>query len=126
MNHHPDMPAMEAIYNAWDGANWRDNGHWLTDTPLGEWYGVTINSSSRVSGLELSDNYLTGQVTAELARLTNLRTLILFGNQLTGQISAELAQLTNLRELALAGNALTGPIPQSWRNSPTWRSWTLA
>ena len=36
----PDRAALVALYNATDGPNWVDNTNWLTDAPLGEWYGV--------------------------------------------------------------------------------------
>ena len=35
-----DRAALVALYEATDGPNWVDNGNWLTDAPLGEWYGV--------------------------------------------------------------------------------------
>ena len=38
----PDRAALMALYNATDGPNWVDNTNWLTDAPLGEWYGVSI------------------------------------------------------------------------------------
>ena len=35
-----DRAALVALYNATDGPNWVINENWLTDAPLGEWYGV--------------------------------------------------------------------------------------
>ena len=43
-----------AIYNATDGPNWVDNTNWLTDAPLGEWYGVSTDARGRVFELDLS------------------------------------------------------------------------
>jgi len=42
-----DVPPSEALalvhfYNATDGDNWTDNTNWLTDTTVGNWYGITV------------------------------------------------------------------------------------
>ena len=42
-----------AFYSATDGPNWETNENWLTDAPIGEWFGVTTNSDGRVSVLDL-------------------------------------------------------------------------
>ena len=36
-----DRAALVALYAATDGENWDDNSNWLSDAPLGDWYGVT-------------------------------------------------------------------------------------
>ena len=105
------MAALVALYNATGGANWRNNGNWLSNAPMGEWHGVTTDSDGRVTDLSLYDNQLTGEIPAELGSLTNLRWLQLHNNQLTGEIPAELGSLTNLKGLWLASNQLTGEIP---------------
>ena len=105
------MAALLALYNATGGANWRNNGNWLSNAPMGEWHGVITDSDGRVTELSLSTNRLTGEIPAELGSLTSLRRLYLFNNQLTGSIPAELGSLTNLTELQLRSNQLTGSIP---------------
>ena len=47
-----DRAALIALYEATDGANWDDGTGWLSDAPLGDWYGVTTDTDGRV--LELS------------------------------------------------------------------------
>ena len=106
-----DRAALVALYNATDGANWRNNRNWLSNAPMGEWHGVTTDSDGRVTQLILDNNQLTGEISAELSSLTNLEWLYLNDNQLTGEISAELGSLTNLTILSLGGNELTGEIP---------------
>ena len=49
-----DRAALVALYNATDGPNWNDNTNWLTDAPLGEWYGVETDTSGRVVTLDLA------------------------------------------------------------------------
>ena len=48
-----DREALVALYNATGGPNWRNNHNWLSNAPLGQWYGVTTDSSGRVTELDL-------------------------------------------------------------------------
>ena len=107
----PDRAALVALYDATEGASWITRTNWLSDRPLGEWFGVTTDSDGRVAALNLWENQLTGPIPAALANLTNLSHLDLEDNQLTGPIPVELGNLTNLSWLALWANQLTGPIP---------------
>ena len=76
-----------------DGENWDRSDNWLSDAPLGEWQGVTTNDDGRVTGLNLSDNDLSGEIPAELGSLSNLTGLGLNVNGLSGEIPAELGNL---------------------------------
>ena len=118
----PDRAALMALYNATDGPNWVDNTNWLTDAPLGEWYGVDTDAIGRVVRVDLSGWWdgereewrrhgLTGTVPPELGGLSNLRYLHLGYNALTGPIPGELGGLANLEYLNLWVNDLTGLIP---------------
>ena len=49
-----DRAALVALYNATGGANWGNNGKWLSNAPMGEWHGVTTDSDGRVTHLDLS------------------------------------------------------------------------
>ena len=105
-----------AIYNATGGANWTNNTNWLSDRPIGEWYGVTVNYQGHVTGLDLGGNQLTGTIPTQLGSLSNLTGLHLWGNQLTGTIPTELGNLDSLTGLDLGGNQLTGTIPTQLGN----------
>ena len=67
-----DRAALVALYHITGGANWNANTNWLSDRPIGEWHGVTTNSSGRVIGLNLPENQLTGEIPPELGGLSNL------------------------------------------------------
>ena len=112
----PERAALEALYEILDGPNWRNNDNWLTDAPLGEWYGVDTDAEGRVSWLELAANSLTGPIPPERGNLANLTVLGLSANSLTGPIPPELGNLANLTRLWLAANSLTGPIPPELGN----------
>ena len=111
-----DRTALVALYEATDGPNWTDNTNWLTDAPLGEWYGVDTDVSGRVTGVDLGDNGLLGSIPPELGNLANLESLALGNNALSGPIPPELGQLGNLRWLVLSNNSLQGHIPPGLGN----------
>ncbi len=105
-----DRAALEALYEATDGANWANNTNWKSSAPLEEWHGVTMGLG-RVWGLDLYNNGLAGSLPPALGNLTTLTWLNLNGNSLTGAIPSALGSLVNLNQLSLAWNDLTGPIP---------------
>ena len=55
-----------------DGDKWTNNDNWLSDAPIGTWYGVTADESGRVIKLDLWYNNLSGTIPPELGNLTAL------------------------------------------------------
>ncbi len=116
-----ERAALIALYEATDGPNWVNSENWLTDAPLGDWFGVRTDASGRVVGLAMSNydsqldrwisNNVKGPIPPELGDLTELEYLQFFNNSLSGPIPSELGRLTNLRDLDFNSNELTGPIP---------------
>ena len=130
-----DRRALSALFEATNGPGWLNNENWLSDQPLGNWYGVRTDGRSRVvlvelpenrltgilppelgdlsnlKGLDLSDNRLSGEIPDQLGRLSELQGLVLEKNRLSGEIPGELGNLTRLEILGLGGNGLTGEIP---------------
>ena len=118
---------MVALYNATDGDNWVNQDNWLSDEPLGQWYGVIADGNGRVTELRLSENRLSGELPEELGNLANLQVLKLGANhtcdsggcrpkspspnRLTGTIPPGLGSLSNLLRLRLSDSQLTGTIP---------------
>ena len=93
INPPPDREALTALYNATDGENWNHQANWLSDAPLDQWHGVSVDGLGRVTFLDLSQNRLTGQIPAELGNLAALTGLWLYENNLSGPIPTELANL---------------------------------
>ena len=136
-----DRAALVALYNAAGGDDWFDRTNWLSDEPLGTWYGVrtaggrvvyldlcgpggnnlrgsipaALGNLTALEELRLSNNFLTGPIPSTLGRLTNLEVLRLSNNALSGPVPTELADLTNLEELRLHRNRLTGDLPAELR-----------
>ncbi len=106
-----DRAALVALYEATGAANWLNKDNWLSEAPLDEWYGLTVDGNGRVIELALFENQLSGEIPPELGNLSNLQGLYLSDNQLSGQIPSELGSLSSLRPLAIDGNRLTGAIP---------------
>ena len=113
---HNDRPNLVRLYEATGGENWFDNENWGSDQPLSEWYGVTVDASGRVTGLDLADNDLVGEIPSALGNLSRLASLDLSQNQLTGDLPVSLADLEKLKEIRVNGNALTGCIPLALSN----------
>ena len=109
--------------------------NWSPGVDIGDWEGVTVGVSNRVTKLDLTgmnlsgiipaalgnlsvlevlrlhENALGGTIPPELGRLTQLTTLWLSGNQISGSLPAELADLSSLEDLQIYNNELSGDIP---------------
>ena len=121
-----EREALEALYDATGGPDWTHNQHWLTDAPLGDWYGVETDAQGRVVEIRFVTNRLTGRIPPELGDMTHLRSLQLYREWwLTGPIPPDLGRLTNLRTLTLSDTDLTGPIPPELGGLANLRSLTL-
>ena len=130
-----ERAALVALYEAADGPNWVNSENWLTDAPVGEWFGVDTDASGRVFRLDLDGRWdsdarewiphgLSGPIPPELGDLANLARLDLDHNFLSGPIPPELGKLAELQFLNLSDNDLTGPIPTELDElaSLTWLS----
>ena len=122
-----DRVALVALYNTTDGPNWANNSGWLSDTPIGQWYGVTTNESGHVLYIDLRENSLSGQIPGDIGELGSLQRLYLSNtdglcdprcepssptaNRLPGPIPSEMSKLADLRDLRLAFLQLSGPVP---------------
>ncbi|XP_012454489.2 probable LRR receptor-like serine/threonine-protein kinase At3g47570 [Gossypium raimondii] len=63
--------------------------------------------------LNLSSNYLTGELSVDVEKLTNLGDLDFSKNKLSGLIPKSLGSCVRLERLFLGGNLFEGPIPSS-------------
>ena len=112
----PQREALEAFYNATGGANWTNNSNWLSDKPLGQWHGVTVNGQGQVTHLSLRDNGLSGSLPAALGDLEALQVISLDRNSISGSLPTQLGNLSNLTRIAMNRNSLAGSIPSGLGN----------
>ena len=111
-----DRAALVAFYHALGGDDWKDNTNWLSDKPLGEWYGVDVMGNSRVDDLRLRNNNLTGRIPAAIGLLDSLFILTLTDNEITGPIPPSIGRLRRLRDLNLRDTGLEGLLPPEMGN----------
>ena len=106
------------FFNATGGPNWKRADNWLSDAPVGSWYGVTTDAQGSVTGLALPRNGLAGSIPAHLQGLSDLTVLNLSRNPgLTGPIPPQLGNLSNLVVLDAHRNRLAGTLPPEVFNS---------
>ncbi|WP_298538946.1 hypothetical protein [uncultured Aquimarina sp.] len=107
-----EKQALVDLYNSTDGANWTNNTNWLTDAPVCDWYGVTVENR-KITKLELVKNNLSGTISNRIGDLPSLTILNLSNNSLIGEIPIEIGSLTDLNQLNLSINEISGSIPFS-------------
>ena len=144
-----ERTALEALYDATDGDNWKRKRRWKSDQN-GSWHGVTVRAGNvrklelagnKLNGsipegifadlpylevVNLADNVLSGAIPADVADLSSLMTLDLSRNGLTGSIPSELGGLSNVTTLNLSRNGLTGSIPTVLGNASSLTNLNLA
>lgn len=106
---------LEALYNSTNGPGWLTSTGWR-DNLVGicDWYGVTCDSGN-VTGLSLSSNELTGDVSeaTELIEVSSLKEIDLSDNRLSGPVPLVLGLMARLEMLDLSGNELSS-FPDGW------------
>ena len=104
-----DRAILAELYHATNGDSWADNENWLSEQPLGEWYGVDTEGD-RVVGLDLAANDLSGTLPARLWLMSQLRELYLEDNELTGEIPRNY-RYPRITIIDLSSNQLSGCVP---------------
>ena len=100
-----DSLALIDLYNNCNGENWDLNINWL-ETMVSEWIGVTTKGT-RVVGLSLSNNELTGDIPESFGDLTRLRDLYLSDNDIES-LPTTFGNLESLYEFWMSRTLLTG------------------
>jgi len=88
-----EKEALIAIHNATNGTEWTNT--WDLNSDIETWHGVTV-IDSKVVGLDLSQNNLSGVIPNAIGDLTNLKALNLSFNKLKGTLPSS---IKNLKEL---------------------------
>jgi Leucine-rich repeat (LRR) protein len=107
-----DSLALIALYDSTDGTNWTNKTNWLTNEPVSNWYGITVEND-RVIKLDLSLNNLVGTIPPNFKDLNALTELNLERNEISGPFPEEVLALSNLIVLLLRNNKFSGPIPNN-------------
>ena len=103
--------ALSELYAGTGGDSWSDNSGWDSDSPVGDWYGVTAGDSLVVR-LDLPDNGLDGPIPPEIANLRVLETFDFSDNLLSAGFPDPVVTMDALDTIRLGGNEdMQGPFP---------------
>ncbi|MBO4720097.1 MAG: leucine-rich repeat protein [Prevotella sp.] len=114
-----DFAVLQELYNKLDGAKWTkpwdlSNNHHAT----GKWVGVTTaklggtsSTTYAITGIDLTDQGLTGELPASVFKLSQLVTLNLSHNHVSGDLGSYTVNKGSLiSTLNLEGNKFTGDL----------------
>ena len=107
--------ALVALFNATDGPNWRTTWD-IENDPYDTWFGVNVNVDGCVTGLDLINNDLTGELPPELGDLTEMVSFNVTMNNLTGSLPVELGSWAVIQDFFVGNNNLSGNLPESYSN----------
>ncbi len=110
-----DRAVLEAFFEIAGGSGWTNSDGWRGDGLLEEWYGVSVDSQGRVTGLDLSGNGLEGRIAGNLGRLPQMTELRIGGNALSGRLPLSLSFLPALQEFHYGETDLCVPTGESFR-----------
>ncbi|WP_278010779.1 leucine-rich repeat domain-containing protein [Flavobacterium gyeonganense] len=104
----PEYDALLAFFQSAGGTSWKEPWD-ISSNNLHEkkWKGVITNDGHVIS-ISLTDNNLTGNISPELSKFTELQNLSLNRNKLTGTIPESVTKITKLKTVDLSENELTG------------------
>lgn len=113
-----DIPQAEAdalilLYNNTTGASWTDDTNWLSDTTVGNWFGITV-VGGHVTGIDLDSNNLNGDIGAFV--LTSFPGLIVFSATVNESLIGSIASWTfpsAFKTLDIRNTGVSGDI-SSW------------
>ena len=109
-----DCGTLSGLYDETGGSEWGQSGQWLTESPLEQWYGVSV-SGGRVSEVDLSGNGLSGEI-PDLSALGGLETLDLSGNEeLGGELPLGLMDLPGLDTVDVRCTDVTAPDDEGFK-----------
>ena len=104
-----ERAVLEELYASAGGSGWKRRDKWLSNAPLGDWYGVDTASDGRVRDIGLAYNGLVGTLPRALSNLGGLKELNVYQNPgLNGILPASINALA-LSELIYYGTDLCLP-----------------
>ncbi|XP_030496944.2 leucine-rich repeat receptor protein kinase HPCA1 isoform X1 [Cannabis sativa] len=108
-NNHPDITSLQSF--EWIRSSKPHN--WEGSDPCGNWDGIICNKS-RVTTIRIQSMGLAGELSQDIAQLSELEILDLSSNkELTGPLPESIRNLKKLKKLILVGCSFTGQIPYS-------------
>ena len=114
-----EKAALVMLYYDTGGDGWKGTGGWFHKYNFGAWHGVTADGSGNVTGLDLRNNRLRGNIRTGLTGLASLATLDLSCNSsLRGEFPLGLKDNTNLTSVNICSTGMTLPTDTDFT---TWK-----
>jgi hypothetical protein len=95
---------LKSFYHALGGPRWKLKENWLSNKPLGEWFGIGVDDEGSVVEINLTDNKLAGSFPDCLPE--TLEELVLTNNRVRGPLPRVLPP--NLKIFDCTANMITG------------------
>ena len=116
-----EKAALWILYDGTGGSGWTSSGGWHVGHNFGLWHGVTTDGSGNVTGIDLSDNNLSGAISTSLSALDSLTTLDLSDNaSLGGTFPVEFKNNDDITSVDIRCTAITVPTADTAFN--TWKT----
>ncbi|KAL8145380.1 hypothetical protein AgCh_003527 [Apium graveolens] len=107
-----DLDQLIVIKTAFQASKTDVFSSWQRDNLITSFSGITCNEAGLVTEIELSHQHLTGIVPFySICQLTSLEKLSLGANSLSGPVTPDLNKCTNLLYLDLGNNYFSGSVP---------------
>ncbi|KAL3620749.1 hypothetical protein CASFOL_035661 [Castilleja foliolosa] len=105
-----DFAALQALKDIW--TNYPPN--WSRPDPCGDGWDGIICTNNRVVSITLASIDLTGRLSSDIVKLSELQTLDLsYNKRMTGPLPTAIGNVEKLSSLILVGCGFSGPIPPS-------------
>lgn len=85
------------FYESTGGDNWKIRNNWLSDLPLGEWYGLNANAYGEVVNLAFYDNGLVGELPETFEGMGPMQGFALDRCDLSGNIPSYIYDIRSVR-----------------------------
>ncbi|MCX6823258.1 MAG: leucine-rich repeat domain-containing protein [candidate division SR1 bacterium] len=102
----PQCEALVALYNSTDGDKRKNNDGWFISPSVADRYGIMLDGTGNVIGIDLHSNNLAGTIPSTIADLTELKDLSVYDNSITS-LDPAIVKLSQLETLLINNNMLT-------------------
>ena len=114
-----EKAALWILYDSAGGSGWTNSSGWPVGSNFSQGYGITTDSSGNVTGIDLSENNLSGKINGGIAVLDSLEGLDLSCNSsLSGELPLGLKDIEPLATVNICSTGITVPGDQSFT---TWK-----
>ncbi|KAL9235410.1 hypothetical protein vseg_010169 [Gypsophila vaccaria] len=108
-------PQVNALLDFLSGVNYPSfiASEWSGNDPCeGPWLGVSCDSNSDITVINLPNRHLNGSLNPSIGSLGSLHQIRLEGNHMSGRIPVDLTKLKSLTLLDVSGNNFSPPVPK--------------